>query len=338
MASSLYFLSNGNTVGGEEIMNQHENNTLLFGQPDEIGNKRAAGKKNGKVNNNNQKKQPQRGLGVEKLERLRIEGLKKVAEIEGEGSYAPVASHGPFHYHHHRKFNFPFTYGGGSVTPVHHVSFAAGFVGGHGNSNVYEVHHPVAAAATVNLGFSPHDSRFFTGGGFTMVPMTTNFGFIKLQTKSSSIQITDSISNNFGNSWNKKKKLLINGGVHEVLGYDGEKTEMEINDCDSLALSLGLNSSTNIESKVKACGLNLHDQEAEEVMTMHRKRNGGDAGRRGESVLMEYEFLPHHKGSTRSNNDNSTSVSEGRLVLGHEASPTNNTNFLDLSLKLSCYN
>ncbi|PIA64427.1 hypothetical protein AQUCO_00100124v1 [Aquilegia coerulea] len=343
MATSFFFPNNGNTVGGGggggggEMMNQ-ENSMLLFGQP-EIRKQRAGGKKNinGKVNNNsnNQKKQSQRGMGVEKLERLRMGGyLNKFVEIEGGSSASATATaashHDPF-LHHHHQFNFPFTYGGGSVTAtaVHHVPFAAEYVGGHViNNNVYQVHQPVSAAAN-NLGFSPYASRFVNGGGFTMVPMTPNQFHQAPNKELSSIQINDS---NYDNSWNKKK--LINGSGGEVLEYDGEKTEMQINGCDSLALSLGLSNSNTTN-------LNLHDQEAQEVMKMHRKRNGGDAGRRGERVLMEYEFLPHHKGSSsssRSNKDNTTSVSKGGLVLGHEASPTNNNNFLDLSLKLSCYN
>ncbi|PIA37182.1 hypothetical protein AQUCO_03000041v1 [Aquilegia coerulea] len=111
-----------------------------------------------------------------------MRNLKNFAEIKRRGS-----SHYPFLRHH--QFIFPFTYGGGSVTDVHHVPSAAGFVGGPFNNNVYEFHQPFAAS---NL-----------WRRFTLVPMTQNQFNQALHKKLSSIQITDFISFNFENYWNK---------------------------------------------------------------------------------------------------------------------------------------
>ncbi|KAI3457527.1 hypothetical protein Pfo_014190 [Paulownia fortunei] len=288
------------------------------------------------------KKQPQRGMGVEKLERLRLqERWKKMTEINttnNQGFSIPAAS-----------FSDP-------VLTNASVPVQLSKLGGFGAPNVGQMglNHNQSY-----LGFHGQ-----TGvGGFASDQLQTDLFGIGCKSNSGFLGknvtgISKELSSNPNvvkcysehcNACHKKKK--VNG---ENLGSGRVRSDMymqmcNVGDCGFLGLNIGDNQNVmNQENRglgtkaplVPQVGYAVgNGKQGVEVVAVHRKK--GSSSSEGGSVLMEYEFFPSGKGCCRSDSHNDELVMM-KLVGGSETSSSSSSmagfdapNCIDLSLKLS---
>ncbi|KAF8414016.1 hypothetical protein HHK36_002014 [Tetracentron sinense] len=293
------------------------------------------GRKNGKSNGSSQKKQPQRGLGVAQLERLRLqERWKKITEID------QIPSQNPYH-----QFQFPFIDQPNGVSVPTIARFGPANYGGLNDAQ---------SSSQQALGFHPYrlgNSGFNSSGRasgmrailpdqfhtdrYRIAAQETRFqseNLFETEKELTSIQKMHCLSDQCEICVKKKR---INA---ENLGYNGGRGKysgtMQIDGCDFLALNLGRNRTIDGESRdfgVRGAshagypGPNV-DEEVE-VVAIHRKGNSV-----GGNVLMEYEFIP---GSSNKESSSPAEASAGP-VFSEASPPTTATNFIDLSLKLSC--
>ncbi|XP_024028299.1 uncharacterized protein LOC21390029 isoform X2 [Morus notabilis] len=325
--------------------------SLIFMAPDETTSQEAAAaaakpesaatKTRGRKPSNkapNSKKQPQRGLGVAQLERLRLqEHRKKITEIPHlhpfnflpDHFHFPAAAAEPLE-------SVPVQYGAGGYGGAHRLMAAVqqqrmGTSAGFGCGSHYHYHQGVN-----NVGSS--------GGGHHVVMMQQ--------------PAQDQKKRFNGDQMNGgTREILQMGGLMNFFGHGPNSCTTEnvlSNSAGELSLGFGTTPQATTSSINIPQNIINHDHEGVEVVAVHRK---GNPSVNGENVFMEYEFFP-------GKNDNITSIGSSGTTskmmqilpkefssLGHgeEASyyanaittATNSTTYgadtfnpLDLSLKL----
>ncbi|KAL8033686.1 hypothetical protein ABFS82_13G176800 [Erythranthe guttata] len=294
------------------------------------------------------KKQPQRGMGVEKLERLRLQ--KRWEKM----TQPPTANH----HHHHANFNIintaaaatPFSdpvnlFGSAnSLLPLRFGGYGAPIVGHMGlNPNP----NPNPTQQSYHLGFHGQ-----TAGVIGLAPdfFTKNVNLMihnKEQLSSSSSSSPNVFLNCYSehcNSCHKKKKVINSENSGRVTRSD---IYTNSGDYGFLGLSIGDNNPNSTG----------HETQGVEVVAVHRRgpSRRSEGGR--STVLMEYEFFPAGKGygaddgggSDSSNNDDDELTAVMKMAAAGGGSETTTTSssstmaatgfqtsdFIDLSLKLS---
>ncbi|KAA8523815.1 hypothetical protein F0562_010238 [Nyssa sinensis] len=327
------------------LMASDLDNTISLSLSEETrqDNVKQSGRKKSK-SNELKKKQPQRGMGVAQLERLRLqERCKKLTEIN------------PLHsLNLHQPHFFPSSLAGPTpaCVPVQFAKYSTyGPMNGVGRSGLYPA--PLLQNQRfVNGGFhglcdssgigrvSTAQFQVDPSGVGALSPGFRDGNAIETSGELSSMPNMGCYSEHSGVC---HKNNRINGGNFGCKGVRDMHTELSpIHGCILLGFNLGNNQKTDGESQDGStralshagyAGYNV-DQEVE-VVAVHRKRSSG-----GGSVLMEYEFFPGKGGRSSS--------SEEYLKMGSEASDgeayscvttattgVNASNSIDLSLKLS---
>ncbi|XP_077211092.1 uncharacterized protein LOC143846525 [Tasmannia lanceolata] len=322
MATALMLWSSTKEIGVEDKEKKPENEL----SPPEMNREivRTKGKRNGKSNATAQKRQPQRGLGVAQLERLRLqERWRKITEIQP-----------PQPQNLHLQYAFPF------VDPRidnSYTRFAIGalnesqsstsqnsilpryWIGnGGGDSSLRCIYSDQISLDRFQIG--PHEARFQRRNQIAVAEMAREL---------SSTENTNCISDQC--EFCIKKKRLHGQNSRFKSGRFGE---IATEGCDFLDLNLGprsIDGKSNDSSgrgERRADSSRLHAAQAVEAVAVQRK---GKLQAECERGIMEYEFFPPKS--------NSSSSISGFPVSAHpkvgEASSSSSSNFLDLSLKLS---
>ncbi|KAK9085038.1 hypothetical protein Sjap_025449 [Stephania japonica] len=335
-----------------EVMKDQQQQQKL--QSDQNVKQRGRSKSSGKVAA--PKRPPQRGLGVAQLERLRLqERWKKMTEIHAN--------------HHQFQFQFPFPIsahgGGGGPPPVPPPSSSSPF------PSVHDQYLKFTPAAR-NYGTLMSDGGSGGGGGvyqpFAAVDRARNAAgeLSSSQNIHGSSVMFDRNSTNYtrGLSFHHGENLgFVNGG--NIRGHNHQNTAASVESCDLLRLNLGQTSSTTSTiADGSSRGINLwrasasanysswpDAKEEVEVVAVHRRGNPTTSG--PGSVVMEYEFFPSRstnysnkqchsyssiaEANHRSAEQSSMSTEFQPSISNTDSSAaTNNTNLIDLSLRLSC--
>ncbi|KAL7131070.1 hypothetical protein ABFS83_13G175200 [Erythranthe nasuta] len=284
------------------------------------------------------KKQPQRGMGVEKLERLRLQ--KRWEKM----TQPPTANH-----HHHANFNIintaaatPFSdpvnlFGSAnSLLPVRFGGYGAPIVGHMGlNPNP----NPNPTQQSYHLGFHGQ-----TAGVVGLAPdfFTKNVNLMihNKEQLSSSPNVFLNCYSEHCNSCHKKKKVINSENSGRVTRPD---IYTNSGDYGFLGLSIGDNNQNSTG----------HETQGVEVVAVHKSSTRSEGGR--STLLMEYEFFPAGKGycagsgggSDSSNNDDDELAAVMKMAAGGSETTTTSSSstmaatgfqtsdFIDLSLKLS---
>ncbi|XP_024028298.1 uncharacterized protein LOC21390029 isoform X1 [Morus notabilis] len=329
--------------------------SLIFMAPDETTSQEAAAaaakpesaatKTRGRKPSNkapNSKKQPQRGLGVAQLERLRLqEHRKKITEIPHLHPFNFLPDH----------FHFP----AAAAEPLESVPVQYG-AGGYGGA-----HRLMAAVQQQRMGTSAGfgcGSHYHYHQGVNNVGSSGGGHHVVMMQQPAQDQVNHMKKRFNGDQMNGgTREILQMGGLMNFFGHGPNSCTTEnvlSNSAGELSLGFGTTPQATTSSINIPQNIINHDHEGVEVVAVHRK---GNPSVNGENVFMEYEFFP-------GKNDNITSIGSSGTTskmmqilpkefssLGHgeEASyyanaittATNSTTYgadtfnpLDLSLKL----
>ncbi|KAL7087775.1 hypothetical protein ACP275_13G089400 [Erythranthe tilingii] len=288
------------------------------------------------------KKQPQRGMGVEKLERLRLQ--KRWEKM----TQPPTANH----HHHHANFSIintaaaaPFSdpvnlFGSAnSLLPVRFGGYGAPIVGHMGlNPNPNPTHQ------SYHLGFHGQ-----TAGVVGLAPdfFTKNVNLMihnkEQLSSSSSPNVFLNCYSEHCNSCHKKKKVINSENSGRVTRSDIYTNSG--GDYGFLGLSIGDNNPNST----------AHETQGVEVVAVHRRGSSTRSEGGRSTVLMEYEFFPAGKGycggggggSDSSNIDDDELTAVMKMAAGGSETTTTSSSstmaaagfqtsdIIDLSLKLS---
>ncbi|KAK4439877.1 hypothetical protein Salat_0322600 [Sesamum alatum] len=288
------------------------------------------------------KKQPQRGMGVEKLERLRMqERWKKMTEINttNQGFTIPAAS-------------FPDPALINASVPVQ-ISKLGGFGAtqmGLAQNQSYQLgFHGQMGVGGLGSDHQLHQTDLFGIG------CLNNSGFVGKNVSgiSKELSSTPNSVNCYSehcNACHKKKKVNSeNLGGGRAVRSDMYTQMCNVGECGFLGLNIGdnqniINNQEHQSHGTKTPSVPHHQvgfsvgngKQGVEVVAVHRKGSGGWEG--GNQVLMEYEFFPSGGGWPRS--DDHELVKVGGSLSSEASSPSGSfdaSNSIDLSLKLSYY-
>ncbi|XP_048441792.1 uncharacterized protein LOC103965961 isoform X2 [Pyrus x bretschneideri] len=261
-------------------------------------------KKSSTKASSNTKKQPQRGLGVAQLERLRLQDWKKMTEVPQLQPQPQVLNLPPLpHHHHHHQYQNPINL----PDPLNSVPVQYGASRFNGPS-VMNGCGGSAASTTCFYGLVGqrvgNGSGFGYAGGNNLVtnldpspygvgapdPRVQSGAVYETSRELSSMPKIQSLSSDCCDHCLKKKRF-ISGDYMALNGWsDKSATVSPINGSDFL----GLNPETgSFGDRVvsRAAGYlgrsNLVDDQGVGVRAVHRK--GGSAGG---GIFMEYEFFP----------------------------------------------
>ncbi|XP_020554154.1 uncharacterized protein LOC110013021 [Sesamum indicum] len=285
------------------------------------------------------KKQPQRGMGVEKLERLRMqERWKKMTEIntKNQGFTAP-------------SFPDPALINASSV-PVQ-ISKLGGFaapgvpqMGLSQNQSYLGFHGQMGVGGLASD--QPHHHTDLFGIG-----CLNNSGFVGKNVSgiSKELSSTPNAVNCYSehcNACHKKKKVNgENWGGGRAVRSDMYTQMCNVGDCGFLGLNTGDNQNIINQDNHQGLGTKTlsvphqvgNGKQGVEVVAVHMKGSGSGGWEGGNQVLMEYEFFPSAgagKGGdevVQQEGGSSSEASSGWMAGFDHAS----INCIDLSLKLS---
>ncbi|KAL0399328.1 UNVERIFIED_CONTAM: hypothetical protein Sradi_2276100 [Sesamum radiatum] len=284
------------------------------------------------------KKQPQRGMGVEKLERLRMqERWKKMTEInttnQGFTASFPVPDPALINASSVPVQIFKLGGFGASAVPQMGLSQNQSCLGFHGQMGVgglgSDQHHH-------------HQTDLFGIG------CLNNSGFVGknasgISKELSSTPNTVNCYSEHCSSCHKKKKVNgENWGGGRAVRSDMYTQMCNVGDCGFLGLNIGDNQ--NIINQENHQGLGTitpsvphkigNGKQGVEVVAVHRKGSGGCED--GSQVLMEYEFFPSGgKGDDEVVQQEGGSLSEASSSPWMAGCDHASINCIDLSLKLS---
>ncbi|XVF04064.1 hypothetical protein REPUB_Repub05bG0049000 [Reevesia pubescens] len=280
----------------------------------------------------NQKKQPQRGMGVEKLERLRIqERWKKITETTA----ATATTTTQFPTHPMGTSNVPVVHGVTNYgVPMMINGGNGGLWGWGGDRTAGFVMQRVAG----NGGFGGLNGQVFLGSS---VPDNVQVGgFVEASKELSSMpKLQQHCKPDRCDVCFKKKhcngeNVRFNGGFNQfgqvfpIKGADYLGWNLENNQNISEDQMNGFNARAARSASAYTGHMNIN--ETVDVVAIHRKGNSIGTG----SVLMEYEFFPG-KSSRNTSSKEWELPAEASVAVGDEASYANASNSVDLSLKLS---
>ncbi|KAJ1383778.1 hypothetical protein SESBI_43075 [Sesbania bispinosa] len=299
-----------------------------------------------KTNVKGPKKAPQRGLGVEKLERLRIqESWKKMAEASG----VPTL-HDPHLLQCHPPMfgsgSVPMRYGapspnhahGGFQCPHQQVMMNGNtvpFIGNKGGMNVLGGGGSNVAAGwlmpnQVNR-VGPYGSGPSLLGPLVGTPLETskelssmpNVHYSQPECLDLCLKKTRLNEDNVKGSNARRDRPIV---VHDFMGY------MPHSAAPNLVGETG-----DFYNKLARHDANAIPDECAEVVAVHRRGNSVSGSGR---VFMEYEFFPGKDGRGTTSKELKLLTKLGSAAVGHEASSSTAygdtaSNSIDLSLKLS---
>ncbi|KAK7272487.1 hypothetical protein RJT34_29107 [Clitoria ternatea] len=337
----------------------HEEQSMkpLYGCCEEGKGSEAAGRsRNKRANGKGPKKPPQRGLGVEQLERLRIqESWKKMTEASGTGG-VPLTLPLPLptlHDHHHlvplfASGSVPVRYGAPSSSSSNHVQ-CTGFQQQQEVMNVGSNHPFIGNKVGAACGWvlpNHHLNRFGSFGVSAPPPLLLGTPLIETSKELSSMPNLHSQLDSFDVCLKKTRfnEDIVKGSYargdmplevwpngHDFLGFMPQS-----------AVSNPIGETSDFINK-----LSRHDaaaayatpnlDECVEVVAVHRRGNSV-SGR----VFMEYEFFPGKDGMGTTSKELELATIGSVAAVGGEASSITVTpygdsasNSIDLSLKLS---
>ncbi|KAK4398430.1 hypothetical protein Sango_1318500 [Sesamum angolense] len=280
------------------------------------------------------KRQPQRGMGVEKLERLRMqERWKKMTEINTTNQGFTTS------------FSDPALINASSI-PVQ-ISKLGGFGAptvpqmGLSQSQSYLGFHGQVGVGGLGSDQLHHQTDLFGIG------CLNNSGFVGKNVSgiSKELSSTPNAVNCYSehcSACHKKKKVNPeNWGGGRAVRSDIYTQMCNVGDCGFLGLNIGDNQ--NIINRENHQGLGTkppsvphlqvgNGKQGVEVVAVHRKGSGGWEG--GSQVLMEYEFFPSGAGAGKGDDEvvGSSSEASSPWMAGLDHG---SINCIDLSLKLS---
>ncbi|KAK9268681.1 hypothetical protein L1049_000441 [Liquidambar formosana] len=312
-------------LGTNDPTMQEPTKTFIGSEETKSETAKQRGKRSSKSKSPSKKKQPQRGMGVAQLERLRLQERWKVMT---ETNPLP-----PFNIQNQFQYQFPHSFSNSpSGGPA---AFPAANYGG----DQLGLNRVLMLQTIGNGGFN----GVFVGGscgsggaggwGYDQVQVDPRFrieNVFETSKELTSMPKMQCVSDQFDSCLKKKPSN------RELFGFNGGREKVTavspINGYDRLELNLGNNHSINGQRRdfgaraARRAGGN--PEEVVEVMAIHRKGNSV-----GGSLLMEYEFFPGN-GDSRS-----TSTTGGEAIFTTASTTTSDTNAscnsIDLSLKLS---
>ncbi|KAL3508602.1 hypothetical protein ACH5RR_028003 [Cinchona calisaya] len=273
------------------------------------------------------KKQPQRGMGVAQLERLRLEERwKKITEINQISSSPPPP-----------PISSSSSLPNYAVVPVHLTKKFGGFP-----LNLNHHHHqPQPPAAMLFQG------NLYGADHVRSITETSK------ELSSTPNVIIKSFSSDHCSVCNRKKRivsgenLVFNGSVKDM----NEEMPSIITSSDFVGFNIGQNYSGKNQDFGKKATFHARTtysvgndiDQGVEVVAVHRKgaSSSSSSGDGSGDVLMEYEFFPSGKGSSEPSSSVNAAVMYGgdascaTTTTGHGCVAVDASNSIDLSLRLS---
>ncbi|XWS27937.1 hypothetical protein CRYUN_Cryun25bG0023300 [Craigia yunnanensis] len=272
-----------------------------------------------------QKKQPQRGMGVEKLERLRIQKRwKKITETTVTTQFPtdPIGTS-----------NVPVLHGVANYGVPMMINSGSGGLWGWGDTSSLMMQRVVG-----NGGFGGLNGQVLVGAPGN-VQVACSDGVVEASKELSSKPKLQHYKPDRCDVCFKKKRcngenVRFNGGFNQLglvlpkKGADFLGRNLENN--QNINEEMNGFSATAERSAFAYAGHMNNINETVDVTAIHRKGNSIGTG----SVLMEYEFFPG-KSSKSTSSKEWKLPAEASVGVGGEASYANASNSVDLSLKLS---